>query len=96
MFHQPFACFPGEIEPGVVGIFLLKCFHDAQALAVVFKPAVGFHEIVERIFALVAEGGMPEVMGQSNGFGEVFIETEGAGDIARDGRHLNGVGEARA
>ena len=79
-----------------MGVFLLKCFYDAQALAVVFKPAVGFHEIVERIFALVAEGGMPEVMGQSNGFGEVFIETEGPGDIARDGRHLNGVGQARA
>ena len=77
-------------------VFLLKLFHDAQALAVVLKPAVLFHEIIERILALVTKRRMAEVMGQSNGFGEVFIETEGAGDIARDGRHLNGVGEARA
>ena len=39
---------------------------------------------------------MAEVMCQGNGLGEVFIEAERTGDIARDGRHLNGVGEARA
>jgi|ERR1044071_506749 hypothetical protein len=39
---------------------------------------------------------MAEIMSEGDRFGEVFIETQRATDIARDGGDFNGVGEAGA
>ena len=71
-------------------------FDDAEALAVMLEAAVIFHEAVEDGLAFVAEGGMAEVVGQGDGFAEVFVEAEGAGDVAGDGGDFHGVGEAGA
>ena len=42
----------------------------------------------------VTKRGVAEVMGERDGFREVFIEAEGAGDGARDLCHFNGVRKA--
>ena len=42
------------------------------------------------------KGEWPEIVGQRDGFGQVFVEVEGAGDAARDGGHFDGVGQAGA
>ena len=60
------------------------------------KAAVVGHQFVERMLALVAEGGMAEVMRQCDGRGEVFIEAQRAGDVARDGSHFHRVRESCA
>lgn len=96
MFDETFAAFPSEIEAGEGGVFLFEFFDDTQALLVVFEAAVIFHEPVENHFAFVTERGVAEVMGESDGFSEIFVQLEGAGDIAGDGRDFDGVGEASA
>lgn len=96
MFDEAFAAFPGEIEAGEGGVFLFEFFDDAEALLIVLETAVIFHEPVENHFAFVTERGVAEVMGESDGFGEIFVQLEGAGDIAGDGSDFDGVGEAGA
>ena len=53
MLDEALACFPGEIEAIVAGIFLLKFLHDAQALAVVLEATVILHQLIECVFALM-------------------------------------------
>ena len=96
MFGEAFADFPGEVEAGEVGVFVFEEFDDAEALAVVFESAVVGHELVEGLFAFVAERGVAEVVGEGDGFGEVFIEVESLGEVSGDGGDFDGVGEARA
>ena len=93
---QTLAHFPREIQAGKARVFLLDEFDDAEALAVVLEAAVVAHQAVQQLLAAVAERRMPEVVGERDGFGEVFIQPQRAGDGAADGRHLDGVGQARA
>ena len=44
----------------------------------------------------MAEGRVPEVVGQRQRLGEVLVHPENTADRARDLRHLQAVGEARA
>ena len=81
MLCQALTGFPGKIQAIVMGVFLLQRFDDAQTLAVVFKSAVILHKIIQRMFALVAERRMTEVMSQSDCFSEVFIEAQSPGDV---------------
>ena len=60
------------------------------------ESAVIAHEMVEFVFAGVAEGGVADVVGEADGFGEVFVDVEGAGEGAADGGHFHGVGESGA
>jgi hypothetical protein len=96
VFGEAFADFPGEVKAGERGIFLFEVFDDAEALAIVFESAVVEHEAVEDFLPFMAEGGMAEVMGEGDGFGEIFVEAEGASDVAGDGGDLDGVSQARA
>ena len=61
-----------------------------------FKAAVIFHEARERGFALVAERRMAKIVREGNGLGQVGIQPQGAGDVARDGGDLDGMRQARA
>jgi hypothetical protein len=63
---------------------------------VVFKSTVPAHESVQNGFALMAERRMAEVVCERNGFGEVGIQPERAGDVARDGGDFNRMREPRA
>ena len=56
VFGQSLADFPCQIQAGKSGIFLLQLLDDAQALAIVLKPAVVFHQFVQDHLALMAEG----------------------------------------
>ncbi len=96
MFGEAFADFPCEVEAGEVGVFVFEEFDDAEALAVVFESPVVGHELVEGLFAFVAEGGVAEVVGEGDGFGEVFVEVEGLGEVSGDGGDFDCVGEACA
>ena len=54
------------------------------------------HHLVKRGFAGMSEGRMSHVVNQRQGFGQVFVQTQHAGDGARYLRDLDGVGEAVA
>ena len=60
------------------------------------EAAVVGEQAVEGFLARVAEGRMAEVVGEGDGFGEIFVEAERAGERAADGRDFHRVGEARA
>ena len=82
----------GEVEAGEAGVALSRLSTIAEALEVVLEAAVVGHELVERVLAGVAEGRVAEVVGEGDGFGEVLVEAEGAGDGAGDLRRLRGCG----
>ena len=86
-----------EVQAAMAGVALLEALHDAQGVQIVVKAeAVGLQAAVERALAGVAEGRVADVMHQSEGFGEVFIEADRFGDLAGDLRDLNRMGEAAA
>ena len=60
------------------------------------KPPWPLHQAVETRLALVAEGGVAKVVGEGDGFGEVLVQAEGAGDVAGDGGDFDGVRQAGA
>ena len=88
MFGQTFADFPRQIQAGEIRIFLFQFLDDAKALLVVLETAVAFHQPVEHGFALVAERRMAEVVRERDGLGEVGVQLQCAGDVARDGGDL--------
>ena len=85
VFGQSLADFPRQIQPGKTGVFLLQFLDDPQALAIVLKPAVVLHQFIEDHLALMAEGRVPQIVRQRDGFGQVFIQLQGTGDVAGDG-----------
>jgi hypothetical protein len=54
------------------------------------------HQPVQHGFALVAEGRMAEVMRERDGFRQILVQFQRAGDVARHGGDFNGVGQPRA
>src|SRR6185503_19138858 len=96
VLDQALAHLPRQVQAREAGIFLLQHFDDAKALAVMLEAAMLLHQPVERRLASVAEGRMAEVMRQRDGLSEVFIELEGAADIAGDGSDFHRVGEPGA
>ena len=93
---EAFKDLEGKIEAGEVRILCLDELDDTEALEIVIEAAVAAHEAVELRLAGVAERGVAEIVREGDGLGEVLIESEGAGDRAGDGRHLDGMGEPGA
>ena len=60
------------------------------------KPPIVGHAGVERVFAGVAEGRVPEVMAERDRLGKIVVESQGAGDRASDLRDLDRMGEPGA
>ena len=91
---------------------VLDALHYAQALLVVAvqKPAaplavarahrrraaVARQAARQRLLAGVPEGGVPQVVAQRDGLGQILVEPQRAGDGARDLGHFQRVGEPRA
>ncbi len=97
MFQQTVQDFDGQVESVIIGVHVFELFQDAAALFVVLEMfAVFTHGLIQRRLAAVAEWGMPQVVRQRNGFREVFVEAQAAGDIAGDLGDFNGMGEAVA
>ena len=80
MFDQAFEGFPAEIQSIKVCVFPLQPGDDAKRLGIVIKAAEGGHELVELALAGVAKRCVAKVMGQGQGFGEILIEAEYAGN----------------
>jgi len=86
-----------EIQAPVAGVALLKSLDDAEGMQVVVEAeAVALQALVESALAGVTERRMADVMHQREGFGEVDVQAERAGDLAADLRNLNGVSETTA
>jgi len=97
----------GEIQPREV-VFLLDQIHDTQGLIVVFESTLeaaieqsvqgiaALQNVVEHAFAQMAEGGVPQVMSQSDGADAVLIQSQCARDGLGDLRDLQRVRHARA
>jgi len=60
----------------------------------VFKTAMPLHQPVQYLLSGVAERGMPQVMGQGQGLGQLLVQVELAGNGTTDLGHLKGVGQA--
>ena len=78
MVENSHARLVAEVQPAPV---FLQIIHNTQALLIV--PESAFHNPVQCSFTRMAEGGMPEVMPESNGFHKIFIELQGSGYCTR-------------
>ena len=67
MFQDSVADFDGQIE-------IFEHFDHAHRLAIVIEAA--FHQLVECSLACVTECGVAEVVAETDGFGEDFIEAQ--------------------
>src|SRR5215472_9101179 len=65
-------------------------------MVVVGKSAETDHFGVERFFAGMAEWGMPKVVGESERFGQILVETERSADRARNLCYLETMGQPGA
>lgn len=52
-------------------------FHHAQALLVVAEAAK--HPMIQRVFADVPKGRVPQIMPQRDGFGQIFVQPQAPG-----------------
>ena len=96
MLGQALERFPSEVQAREGGILVLEQLDDAAALLVVIEAAVVAHQVVERLFAGVAERGVAKVVGKRNRLGEILVESQRAGDIPGDGGDLHRMCEPRA
>ncbi len=91
MFCEALENFPGKIQAGETGIFFLQLFHDPQAVRIVFKTAVAFHQAGEHRFRFMPKGRVAEIVRERDGLGEVGVQAERAGNVARDGGDFNSM-----
>ena len=86
--------FPCQVEAVKAGIMSFQRRDDLDRLGVVIKPAMGRHQRVQGIFARVAKGRVPQIMGKSHGFGQFLIQPQSASDCARHLGDLDRMGQA--
>ena len=82
---------PRKVQPAAV---FFERIDNPQTLPVVGEAAGA--ELVERAFPRMAEGSMAEVMPQGDGFGQVFVQAQRAGDGAGDLADFQRVGQPGA
>ena len=95
MFADTLLHFPGQIQSVKLRVAFFQHVDDAQALPVVFEPAVVLHQFIEHVLSGMAERRMPEIVRQRDGFRQVFVQLEGFADRPGDLRHLQRMREAR-
>jgi hypothetical protein len=96
MLDQAFERFPGEVEAVEARIFLFQGSHHAQRLGVVIEATGAGHGGIECALAGMTERRMAEIVGECQGFGQIFIDAKGPGNRPGDLRDLKTVGQARA
>ena len=96
VFEDAFARLESQVQAVVVRVAVLQLIDHAQALQVVLEAAVRGHAVVERILPGVAEGRVAEVVGQRDGFGQIFVQPQRAGDGAGKLRYLQRMREPGA
>jgi hypothetical protein len=79
------ANFEGKVEASEFGIALFELFDDSQGVEIVIKVAAeAAEEIVEFVFAGMAEGRMANVVNEGEGLGELAVQAESDGCGARN------------
>ena len=97
VLDDAFAHFESEIQPAKAGVADFKIFDDAQRVQIVVEEESMLpHGGIERFFAGMAEGRMPDVVNQGKSLDQVHVEAKRARDGAGDLRHFEGVGQAIA
>src|SRR5688500_10115306 len=96
MFVDAFARFKAQIQAIKCAVMFFQHIHDAQGLKIVLESAVVFHAVIERFLSCMTEWRMPQIMRQSNGFNQVFVKAQIAGNRAADLRDFETVRQARA
>ena len=77
-------------------IALFQPVHHAQALQVVLEAAMRLHAGIERILARMAEGGVAQVVGQTDGLDQIFVKLQRSGHRAAQLSHFQRVRQAGA
>lgn len=93
MLHQSLEGLPTQVETVELRIAPLKIRDDPQRLRIVIETAIGRHASVHHVLALMTEGGMAKVVGESQTLGEVLVQPQRAGKRARDLGDLDGMGQ---
>ena len=96
MLENAFARLERQVQAVKLGVALLQVIDHTQALQVVLKAAKVGHAGVERVLAGVAKRRVTQVVRQRDGFNQVFVEPQGAGDGSTELRHLQRMGEPGA
>ena len=79
---------PGQVQASAVPFQLI---HHAKALLVV--PEGATEEGRERLLAQVPERGMPQIVAQRDGLGQILVQPQGPGGRPGDLGHLERMGE---
>ena len=82
VFDERLAHLERQVQAGKVRIALFEFVHAAEAEEVVVEAAVFLEALVQRNLARVAERRVPDVVGEGNGFGQVFVQAQSASDGA--------------
>src|SRR5436305_10729098 len=94
--HHALAYLGREIEPTKIRVLLLQLVHHTKSLQIMLEAAMGDHLRGQRLFAGMAEGRMPKVVGARDGLGQIDVGAQRPGDGHGDLRRLLGVREPRA
>ena len=89
--HQAVAHLPGEIQAGEAA---LQPIHHPQALLIMAETMGA--QLVQRPLPCMAKGGMPQIMPQGNGFGQILVQAQRPGNGAGNLIHLQRVGQPGA
>ena len=90
---EPLQALPAQVQAREVRIGRFERGDDADGMSIVIEPAGFLQGSVKRVFACMAEGRVTKVMSKAERFGEVFIETQGAGHRAPDLGNFETVGQ---
>jgi hypothetical protein len=82
MLGHAFAHFESQVQSRKPGVALLETLHDAHGVQVVVEArAEALHLAIQLLLAGVREGRMADVVGQRQGFGEIFVEPSTAATV---------------
>ena len=96
MFDDPLERLPRKVQALKVGIAVLQLGDHAEGLDVVVKAAIGLHALLQLILARMAKGRVAKVMGESDGFAQIRIQSHRRGDRPRNLSNLERVGQTGA
>ena len=77
--HDAVAHLPCQVQAPSV---LFQPVHHTQALHIVLEAIRA--ELVQRLFTRMAKGRMPQIMGQTDGLGQILVEPQGPGNGTGD------------
>ena len=97
MFHDSFADFESQVQPGEARVAVFERLDDAERVQIMIEALPkAAHLAVQLVFAGVRKRGMPDVVAEGERLGEVLIQLQSGGYGAGDLRNLDGVRQAVA